>query len=152
MENNYKDKDPIQKKASEQAGKEPLKAGESASIPVIEEQLKIDKELVETGRVRISKKVHEEQKTVDLTTVQDEVDVQRVPVNEYVDRAPAVRHEGDKMIIPVLREVEVVEKRLVLVEELHVTRRQVTTEEQQEITLRKEEVRIDRSPKGGPVE
>lgn len=135
---------PSQKKVSEQGRKEKVKAGESVTIPVIEEQLNIDKEIVETGKVRISKTVQEEQKTVDLHTVEDELDVERVAVNKQIDRAPAIRHEGDTMIIPVLREVEVVEKKLLLVEELHVTRRQVKTTDQQEVTLRKEEVKVDR--------
>lgn len=135
---------PSQKNVSEQGRKEKVKAGESVTIPVIEEQLNIDKEIVETGKVRISKTVREEQKTVDLHTVEDELDVERVAVNKQVDKAPAIRHEGDKMIIPVLREVEVVEKKLLLVEELHVTRRQVKTTDQQEVTLRKEEVKVDR--------
>lgn len=135
---------PSQKNVSEQGRKEKVKAGESVTIPVIEEQLNIDKEIVETGKVRISKTVREEQKTVDLHTVEDELDVERVAVNKQIDRAPAIRHEGDTMIIPVLREVEVVEKKLLLVEELHVTRRQVKTTDQQEVTLRKEEVKVDR--------
>jgi stress response protein YsnF len=48
------------------------------------------------------------------------------------------------MIIPVVREVLVVEKRLLLVEELHVTKTQVQKQETQHITLRKEEVIVER--------
>lgn len=145
MKENKKDKDIHQQKSTEQPSGKKLEAGESASIPVIEEQLKVGKEVVETGKVHISKKVHEEEQMIDLPGSRDELDVERVTINKYVDAAPpAVRHEGDKMIIPVLREVAVVEKRLVLVEELHVTRRQVKTEDRQSVTLRKEEVNVDR--------
>jgi stress response protein YsnF len=48
------------------------------------------------------------------------------------------------MIIPVLREVIVVEKRLLLVEELRVTKHQVLKQETQQVTLRKEEVNVER--------
>lgn len=143
--NNNKNKNIHQQKESQQPSGRKLEAGESASIPVIEEQLRVDKEVVETGKVHISKKVHEEEQTIDLPGSRDELDIERVAINRYVDTAPpAVRHEGDKMIIPVLREVTVVEKRLELVEELHITKRQVKTEDRQSVKLRKEEVIVDR--------
>lgn len=116
------------------------------TIPVIEEQLHIDKKTVETGRVHISKSVHQEEVTVDIPTIDEEVDVKRVPVNEFVDsEPPQVRYEGDTMIIPVLKEVSVVVKRLMVTEELHVTKRKIETPATQNITLLKEEVRVNRT-------
>lgn len=126
-------------------GKRELEAGKSVTIPVIEEHLKVGKEVVQTGSVQISKKVHEEEEMIDLLGSREELDIERIPFNKYIESAPpAVRHEGEKMIIPVLREVAVVEKRLMLVEELHVTKRQVKTEDRQSVRLRKEEVNVDR--------
>lgn len=114
-------------------------------IPVIEEQLIVDKRVVEKGRVRISKKVRETDETVNIPLIQENVSVERVPVNQYVaEPPPPVRYEGSVMIIPVLREVVVVEKRLVLVEELRVTKHQTQTQETQKIRLRKEEVSVKR--------
>ena len=119
-------------------------------IPVVEEQVRINKKTVETGRVNIYKDVHEEDVTVDVPTVHEEVNVERVPVNEYVDSAPpSVRYEGDVMIIPVLHEELVLVKRLKLVEELHVTKRKIETHEAQHVTLRKEEVNVNRVEPGG---
>ena len=115
------------------------------TVPVIEEQLLVDKQVVEKGRVRISKRVRETDETVNVPLVQENVSVERVPVNQYVAEAPPpVRYEGNVMIIPVLREVVVVEKRLVLVEELRVTKEQTQTQETQKIRLRKEEVEVKR--------
>lgn len=114
-------------------------------IPVIEEQLMIDKRVVEKGRVRISKKVRETDETVNIPLVQENVQVERVPINQFIAEAPPpVRYEGNVMIIPVLREVVIVEKRLVLVEELRVTKQQTQTQETQKIRLRKEEVNVKR--------
>ena len=119
-------------------------------IPVVEEQVRINKKTVETGRVNIYKDVHEEDVTVDVPTVHEEVNVERVPVNEYVETAPpSVRYEGDVMIIPVLHEELVLVKRLKLVEELHVTKRKIETHEAQHVTLRKEEVNVNRVEPGG---
>ncbi len=75
----------------------------------------------------------------------DEVEVERVPVNRAVSELPSVRLEGSTTIIPVVEEVVVVEKRLILVEELHVRRKSVAETRQIPVVLRSEQVRIDRS-------
>ncbi len=114
-------------------------------VPVIEEQLQIDTQLIETGVVRIAKQVTEEIQTVDLPTIKEEVVVDRVAIYQYVDTPPAVRYEGDTTIFPVLREVLVTEKKLLLVEEVRVTRHRTTEQNVQEFTLRKEEITVERS-------
>jgi uncharacterized protein (TIGR02271 family) len=118
--------------------------GESVVIPVIEEQVQIEKHIIETGKVVVEKKVFEEAKTVDISLIHEEHDVERITVNQYVDTAPGVRYEGDTMIIPVMREEVVIQKRLMLIEELRITKRQVETSAPQQVTLRREEVTVER--------
>jgi uncharacterized protein (TIGR02271 family) len=118
-------------------------AYDSRTIPVIEEKVKVTKKVVETGTVHISKRVNEEDVDVEVPYVYEDVDIERIPVNKYVDTPPpAIRQEGDTTIIPVLKEVVV--KRLVLVEELHVTKRKVKKQASQHMTLRSEEVSVKR--------
>jgi stress response protein YsnF len=79
-------------------------------IPVIEETVLITRELVETGRVRLTKTVEERQHILPLDLRHEQVEVQHVPINQFLpDDAPAPdsRREGDTLIIPVLREVMV---------------------------------------------
>lgn len=114
-------------------------------VPVIEEKLQIDKQVVETGVVRIVKHVIEEAQTVDVPVFKEEVIVEHVAVYQYVDTPPPVRYEGETMIIPVLREVLVTETKLLLVEEVHVTKRHTTDQETLEVKLRKEEVTVERN-------
>jgi uncharacterized protein (TIGR02271 family) len=119
------------------------KAGTSQEkvIPVIEETVHVDKKWVETGKVHISKKVSEHDEVIDLPLKHEEVNIERVEVNEFVDSLPpAVRYEGETMIIPVLKEVVV--KRVMVVEEIRVTRKEVETRTQQEVNLKKEEVHV----------
>jgi len=52
------------------------------------------------------------------------------------------RYEGDTMIIPILEEVLVVEKRLLLREEIRITRRQSVVRDPQEYILRREEATV----------
>ncbi len=116
---------------------------ESRKIPVIEEQLEIDKKIVETGAVQVTKKVHAEQVQVDLSLTYDVTDIRRIEVNRIVDTAPpAIRQEGDTTIIPVLREVLV--KKLLLVEEIHITKLQQQEPAREEATLRRETVQVER--------
>lgn len=121
---------------------------QSAALPIIEESVRIDKQLVDKGVVRVSKKVYQENVDVDVPLIHEEHDINRVPVNQYIDTPPAVRYEGETMIIPVLREEVVVQKRLVLVEELHITKKLVQTHAREQVTLRKEEVVVDRDETG----
>lgn len=115
-------------------------------IPVVEERLKVEKKVVEAGKVKISKKVKEEEKTVDIPVSQEEVQVERIPVNRFVETAPQIRYEGETMIVPVLREVVVVEKRIELIEEIHITKKIHQTQVSQQVTLRTEEVTVERLP------
>jgi len=115
-------------------------------VPVIREEIEIHKERIETGKVRLTKTVREEQVVVDEPIFSEQVEVERVPVNRYVDSAPEVRYEGGKTIIPVLEEVLVVEKRLILREEIHVTTTRETKVNAQEVTLKREEVHVERKP------
>lgn len=120
----------------------------SKTIPVIEERARIDKEIRETGEVHIEKQVHRGEVALDLPTIHEEAEVERVEINQYVDTPPpAVRYEGDKMIIPVLKEVLVVEKRILVVEELHITKHRTEEMSQQKIELLREEIRVERRGK-----
>ncbi|OGX90970.1 YsnF/AvaK domain-containing protein [Hymenobacter coccineus] len=119
-------------------------------IPVLVETATVTRELVETGRVRLTKTVQEKEELVPLDLRHDQVQVERVAINRYLPDealAPEPRHEGDVLIIPVLREVLV--KRLLLVEELRVTRQQHTTTEVQRVVLRHEQVQVERLPPAG---
>lgn len=117
---------------------------ETITVPVIEEQISIRTKTVETGRVRLVKEVKEEEVMVEAPLLYDQTEVERVAINQYVETAPEVRYEGDTMIIPVMREEVVVTKRLVLVEELRVTRHQISTVSTQPVRLRQETVTVER--------
>jgi len=116
----------------------------AAAIPVVTEELDVRKRTVETGRVRVSKTAREREVVVDEPLLRERVDVERVAVNRVVDGPVAIRNEGDVTIIPVLEEVIVVEKRLMLKEELRLTKRRVEEHIPQRVTLRTEEAFVER--------
>lgn len=117
---------------------------EVAAIPLVEERVQVTKRQVETGRLRVRVSVDEREEQVPVELAHDEVEVSRVARNQPLTGLPSVRIEGNVTIIPVVEEVVVVEKRLVLVEEIHVRRKLVTSTEQVPVRLRSESVSIDR--------
>jgi uncharacterized protein (TIGR02271 family) len=119
-------------------------AEEVAAIPLVEERLEVGKRQVESGRVKVRVAVDSHEAIVPAELRHDEVEIRRVPRNVAVTELPAVRLEGDTTIIPVLEEQLVVEKRLVLVEEIHVLRRARTKVEEVPVVLRSERAEIER--------
>lgn len=117
-----------------------------ASIPVMVEEVALDKREVEAGKVLIHKSVSEHEEVIDEPLLQENIEVKRVLVNQMVDAPVPVRYEGDTMIISLLEEVLVVEKRLMLREEVHVIRKQIEVHTPQTVTLRSEDVSIERVP------
>ncbi|TKK68816.1 DUF2382 domain-containing protein [Ilyomonas limi] len=117
---------------------------QSLVIPVIEETARIDKQVITTGKIKIEKQIEEINEAVNISLQHDEYTIKRVTINKYVDEeTPQVRYEGNTMIIPVLKEVVV--KRMLLVEEVHIIKEVISAEEQVNIPLRKEKVTVTRS-------
>lgn len=115
-------------------------------IPVTEERATVEKRVRETGRVEIRKSVHERVEVVDQPLHSDEVEIERVAINRVIEEPVAVRYEGDTTIIPLLEEVLVVEKRLVLREEVRIRKVRKEVHDPQEVLLREEQVDIVRKP------
>lgn len=120
------------------------------TVTAVEEQLQVATREVETGRVRLSKRVELREETVDVPLLREEVEVRRVAVGRELDAPVDVRHEGDVMIVPVMEEVLVLRKQLVLKEELHVSRRRVEAHRPQQVTLRSERVEVVRTETEDP--
>lgn len=116
---------------------------ENPSLNVLHERVNIDKETVVSGKVVIHKNVHEENEMITVPVSHEEVEIKKVAINKYVDTSPEARYEGDTTIIPVIKEVLIVEKKLLLVEEVYVTKHVVTQTTEHTVPLRKEEVRVE---------
>jgi uncharacterized protein (TIGR02271 family) len=113
-------------------------------LPVLEEALDVQTRRVETGRVRLHTTVQAREVLVDEPLLREEVVIERVPVNRVVEGPIPVRYEGDTMILSLLEEVLVVETRLLLKEEVHITTRRTETHQPVPVTRRHEDVTIER--------
>jgi uncharacterized protein (TIGR02271 family) len=113
-------------------------------LPVLAEALDVRTRTVETGRVRLHKTVQTREVLVDEPLLREHVVIERVPVNRIVEGPIPVRYEGDTIIVSLLEEVLVVDTRLLLKEEVHLTTRRTDTHPPARVTLRHEDVTIER--------
>jgi stress response protein YsnF len=121
-------------------------------VPLHAEQIDVDRVKRETGRVKISTVTRLREHVVDETLSEERVQVSHVDVGRVVDAVPDIRIEGDTTIIPVVEEVLVVEKRLLLKQEVHITRIRTTTRHQETIVLREQEAIVTRTGPGAAAD
>jgi uncharacterized protein (TIGR02271 family) len=115
------------------------------TIPLFEEELRLGKRRVETGRTRVSIKVDEDEQVIEQPLMKENVEVRHVAINRFIDAPAELRTEGDVTIIPVMEEVLVVEKKLRLREEVHIRRLTETVKQTHKEKVRKEEVVVERT-------
>lgn len=131
---------------------EEIRAGETVLVPLVAETAHVRKRVVETGRVRVSTHTETVEQVLRDTLRSETVGVTRIPINRTLEEgepAPQVRDEGGVTIIPVLEEVLVVEKRLVLKEEVHIRRTDSGEDVEVPVTLRRQRAVVERvSPEG----
>jgi uncharacterized protein (TIGR02271 family) len=127
----------------------PSSADASSTIPVIAEDLRVDTVAQTTGAVRVRIEASERPQRLDLEEWVEEVAVERVPCNRPADERQPQRTEGETLVIPVYEEVVTVQRRLMLKEELHVTRRRRAHPVQAEAVLREERAVVERRQADG---
>jgi uncharacterized protein (TIGR02271 family) len=120
----------------------PRRRDEEHAVPIHEEVVTVSKRPVERARLRIDKRVSAREVDVSVPLVHEDAVVERVSINRVVSEAPPTRQEGDTLIIPVVEEVAVVERRLVLREEVRVQKRSTTETFEQSVTVRSESVEV----------
>ena len=125
-------------------------AGETV-LPLLAEEVAVTKRVVETGRVQVARITHEREQLIDELLAQQTADIERVRIGQPVDTMPAVREEGDTVVIPIVEEVLVVERRLFLKEEVRVRRVHSTQRHQESVTLRHHEAVVTRLPVEPPA-
>jgi uncharacterized protein (TIGR02271 family) len=113
-------------------------------IPVVSEEVHVDAVPVQTGGVRVIKRVIGHDEVIEQDLKKDTVELQRIKMNRVVDGPLPIRQEGETIIVPVVEEVLKVEKSYVLVEEVHLARNQKTERHEQVVTVNREEVHLER--------
>ncbi len=115
-------------------------------IPLHVEELSVSVRPVTTGRVRVHVQTREHEHLVEEPVDSTHVEVERVAIGRVVDAHPPVREEGATTIISVVEEVLVIERRLVLKEEIRLTRKTSHTQHKEIVVLREQQATIERLP------
>ncbi len=109
------------------------------------ERVSVSRRRVETAVVRAESTTGTRTVLVEEALAHDGVEVTRVPVGRIVHAVPPVREEGDTTVLSVVEEVLVVERRLVLKEEVHLRRVRTTRLHSEVVTLREQRVSVLRT-------
>lgn len=117
---------------------------DSIVVPVVEEELSVGKRVVEGGGVRVTRRVEEHEEIIRQALKREDVEVVRVPVNRVAQGAESVRQDGDVTVVPVVEEVLVVTKQLVVREELHIRKRVREEVKPERVVLRKQVVDVEK--------
>lgn len=116
-------------------------------IPLHSEDVSIARRKAERDvRIHIHTTRHDE--VIDEPLVHETVEIERVAIGRPVDVAPPIREEGDTTIISVVEEVVVVERRLILKEEIRLHRVRTTEQHREVVTLRDQQIVIERAEPG----
>ena len=122
-------------------------AGESPVVELREEELRVEKDRVQAGEVRLRKEVVTEERTVEVPVTREEVVIERRPAAQGRQAAGAI-DAGEEIRIPLMEEEVRVEKTPVVREEVTLKKRQVQDTEQVSETVRREEARIEQTGEG----
>ncbi|MBE7174577.1 MAG: YsnF/AvaK domain-containing protein [Williamsia sp.] len=117
--------------------------GETASIPVIEEQLQVGKKTVETGGVRLRSRIVERPVEENLRLREERVYVDRTPVNRRVDANELENFREGTIELTESAEVPVVAKEAYVKEEVRVGKDVNEREETIRDTVRSTEVDVE---------
>lgn len=125
---------------------------QSVALPLAEEVLRVDKREVVSGRVRVRTLTHRHEELVTQDLASERVEIERVPVGREVEAVPEIRVEGAVTVVPVVEETLVIEKRLVLKEELHIRRTSSVDRVETPVVLHRQEAVVERlDADGNPI-
>jgi stress response protein YsnF len=113
-------------------------------IPVIEERVVIGTEQATTGTVRVRTMTHEEEHAIDEPVRINDVVIKRVPVDRWTDEPVADRIEGETRIISIHREEIIVQRRLHVIQEVHVALRRREERHREIVRTQQTQVVVER--------
>ena len=118
---------------------------EERTIALFEERVHVAKRDVVSDQLRVTTSVEERAVLIEDSVERGDLRVERVPVDRPVTEAPQPRQEGDPLIVSVVEERLVVEKRLFVIEEVRITRTSTTEQVSIPETVRVMHATVERS-------
>lgn len=121
----------------------------TTTLPIVEEQLDIAKRVEDIGGLRVRIEVEDRVQHHVLDTTSEEVSFERIAVGREVDEMRAPWQDGDVLVVPVYEEVVVLERRLLLKEEIRVSKQRLQHATPLQPTVRRERAVVEREDADG---
>jgi len=119
---------------------------EPTVVPVTEETIEVKKAERVAGRVRVSVHTETVREMVEETLRSSSAAIERVAVGREIAEVPQIREEDGVLIIPVVEEVLVVERRLLLKEEIRLRQTELEETIRQPVERRVQRAEVERLP------
>ena len=116
---------------------------DEAVLPLYAEQILVARRKLEQ-KVQVHLHTISREHPVDELLTHERVEIERVPIGRRIDAVPADRQEGDTTIIPVVEEIVVIHRQLVLKEEVRMRRVRTTEHHRETVSLREQEATVER--------
>lgn len=113
-------------------------------VPVLAEEVKVDIASAPAGGVRIIKRIVEEDVVVEEELREQHADVSHTQIGRFVDGPQPIRQTDDELIVPIVEEQVILERRWLLKEELHIIRSEKSSTYRETVTLKREEADVER--------
>jgi uncharacterized protein (TIGR02271 family) len=117
---------------------------EDLRIPLPVEEVSVSRREIKRANVQIALNTRTREQLIDEELTHVRVEIERFSIDQTVEAVPPIRQEGDITIIPVVEEVVIVERRLVLKEEVRVRRVSTKEQHQETVVLRQQEAVVTR--------
>jgi uncharacterized protein (TIGR02271 family) len=117
---------------------------EDLRIPLPVEEVSVSRREIKRANVHIALNTRTREQLIDEELTHVRVEIERFSIGQTVEAVPPIRQEGDITIIPVVEEVVIVERRLVLKEEVRVRRVSKKEQHQETVVLRQQEAVVTR--------
>jgi stress response protein YsnF len=122
-----------------------------ATVPLHTEDIAVSRRQVAGDTVQVSVVTREQPRRVDEDLTHERVEIERVAIGRPVDAVPPIREEGDTTVLPVVEEIVVVERRLILKEEVRIRRVHVIEHHRETVMVRDQDAVITRTEAGSPA-
>ncbi len=111
-----------------------------------QEELNVSRRVIQGDTVRVTATTRLQMQAVEQELRHQRVAIERVAIGREVTAMPPVREEDGVLIMPVVEEVLVVQRKLVLKEEVRMRRIAVTEQHRETVSLRTEDAVVTRHP------
>ena len=116
-----------------------------AALDLLAEQVNVSRRIIVGDTVRVSTTTHVREQQIVEMLARETIDIERVAIGRIVETTPDIRQEGDVTIVPVMEEVLVLERRLVLMEEVRIRRVRTLETHCETVQLRHQAATVTRS-------